>query len=195
MNTKLKCAAHCNISDTCNISAITKGLKAEETFSYSLWLIAACHVRGIRLFNHASLEKKKMFRTTGSTCSRLKIFASKCQNDFPQMLFDSVRSLVMCNLFSHALLWSAWPPARSGFLLTLNMSEAEVRLRTMTDTDSVQTRKTGHLDLGSFDDPIAVWLFLLMRWFRSGFWTRAAQIMMDLDPFHVWIQIMSLNLA
>ncbi len=54
----------------------------------------------------------------------------------PQMLFDRVRSLIMCNLFSHALFWSAWPTARSGFLFTLNMSEAEVRLRTMTDANS-----------------------------------------------------------
>lgn len=59
------------------------------------------------------------------------------------MLFDGVRSLVMCNLFSHALFWCAWPPARSGFSFTLNMSEAKVRLRTMTDTNSAQTRKTG----------------------------------------------------
>lgn len=64
------------------------------------------------------------------------------------MRCDSVRSLVMCNLFSHALSWlSAWPPARSGFLfstLSEDMSEAEDGLRTMTNTSSAQTRTTGH---------------------------------------------------
>lgn len=65
-----------------------------------------------------------------------------------QMLFDSVGSLVMCNLFSHALFWSVWPGARSGFDFTLNMSAAEVRLRTMTDTHSLLDLKNSSTNLG-----------------------------------------------
>lgn len=72
-------------------------------------MIAACHVRGIKLFNHASPEnkkkKKKMVRTTGSTCLSLKMLASLTvrQSEVSQMFPDSVCSLLVCNLFSHAL--------------------------------------------------------------------------------------------
>lgn len=155
------------------------------TYSYSLYLIAACHVRGMRLSNHASPEK--MFRTTGSACSRLKIFAShiKMSKRVSQMPCDSVRSLVMCNLFSHALFWSAWPPARSGFLFTLNMSEAEVSPGTMTDTNSVQTWKTGHLRF-----ILAHTSFLPLHDTKVELKSSYTLIL-----FYVWVQIMSLTLA
>lgn len=105
-------------------------------------LIAAHHVRGIRLFNHASPEKN--LRTAGSTCSRLQAFASHAQSSkcVSQMLSDSVHSLVTCNLFSHALFWGVWPAARFGLWLTLDMSEAEVRPRTRTDTSPAQSSNT-----------------------------------------------------
>lgn len=138
------------------MSKCTKGLRAGTHL-----FILACHVRRIKLFNHASPEK--MSWTTRSTRPHCKICESHTQMSKPasQMLFDSVRSLVMCNLFSHALFWSAWPRASSGFSFTLNMSEAEVKLRTMTDTNtltyilSLQLPSSGHFCL-LLDDSQAV---------------------------------------
>ncbi len=108
------------------------------------------------------------------------------------MLFDSVRSLVMCNLFSHALCWSAWPAARSGFLFTLNMSEAEVRLRTMTDANSCA-------DLKNWTEDSTFWLFF----FKIFLLMEESKVVFHLQGSNqdgsrsssVWIQIMSSNLA
>lgn len=95
-----------------------------------------------------------------------------------QMLCDSVRSLVMCNLFSHGLFLSTWPQARSGFLLTLNMSEAEVSRITVTDTHSVQTKNnwTSGFKMHSYK---YCFLFLLIDDSKS-YWTQEAQ---KRDPF------------
>lgn len=71
-------------------------------------------MRGIGLFNHASPGEKN------AQDNRINMLASEyityciCQKEVQQMFLDSVRSLLMCNLFSHALFVAT---SQIGFLI------------------------------------------------------------------------------
>lgn len=89
--------------------------------------MAACHVRGIKWFNHASLWDGLKKRADGN---RLNMFESgnicilccRCQSEMSQMFLDSV-----CSLCSHVISFLTlcpWPAARSGFWFTITMAES-----------------------------------------------------------------------
>lgn len=77
--------------------------------------IAACHVRGIKLFNHAShseekKKKKKSVRDNrlntfecGSICIARRTWGQMSEWSFSNVSWQRVFSPLACNLFSHAL--------------------------------------------------------------------------------------------
>lgn len=77
------------------------------------------------------------------------------------MFLDSARSLVMCNLFSHAPFRNAEPLAGSDFLFTMNLSEAKVKLRTMSDSHEFSAEKS------SFWFPGRRVVSFAERWFQN----------------------------
>lgn len=91
-------------------------------------MIAACHVRGIKLFNHASPENKKK-KWWGQQARHVWVW--KCLH---HLLYVRVKFLkcfltacAPCLCVISFLTLCPWPAARSGFWFTMNMAEDRVR--------------------------------------------------------------------